>query len=147
MYHHINPTETFRERHLALLGEAKDKRRGRRRLRAPKAARAWCSPQKERKETEMNQTIDKRTSGTGWSRKTLLGACLMVVATLLAACIMAAQPAHASTTFTVNSTADYGGDVAALDGICDVTLQLDGVCTLRAAIEQSRPTLLSVPTP
>jgi hypothetical protein len=42
MYHQINPTETFRERHLALLGEAEDKRRARRRLRAPKAARAWC---------------------------------------------------------------------------------------------------------
>jgi CSLREA domain-containing protein len=97
-------------------------------------------PHKERKETEMNQTIDKRTSGTGWSRKTLLGACLMVVATLLAACIMAAQPAHASTTFTVNSTAD-NGDVAALDGICDVTRQLDGVCTLRAAIEQANATV------
>ena len=94
----------------------------------------------------MNQAIDKRTSGTKRSQKTLLGACLMVVATLLAACLMAAQPAHASTTFTVNSTA-ADADVAALDGICDVTRQLDGVCTLRAAIEQSRPTLLSVPTP
>ena len=87
----------------------------------------------------MNQAIDKRTSGTVWSRKTLLGACLMVVATLLAACLMAAQPAHASTTFTVNSTAD-DADAAALDGACEVTRQLDGVCTLRAAIEQANIT-------
>src|SRR5829696_5976346 len=86
----------------------------------------------------MNQAIDKRTSGTKRSQKTLLGACLMVVATLLAACLMAAQPAHASTTFTVNSTADYG-DVAALDGVCDAT-RGGGECTLRAAIEQANAT-------
>jgi hypothetical protein len=81
MYHQINPTETFRERHLALLREAEDGRRGRR-LRAPKA-RASRPTQTERK-TEMNQAIDKRTSGTKWSKKALLAACLMVVATLLA---------------------------------------------------------------
>src|SRR5215211_6314841 len=85
----------------------------------------------------MNQAIDKRTSGTAWSRKAL-GACLMVVGTLLAACLMAAQPAHASTTFTVNSTADYG-DVAASDGVCDAT-RGGGECTLRAAIEQANAT-------
>ena len=67
----------------------------------------------------MNQTIDKRTSGTVWSTKAL-GACLMVVATLLAACLMAAQPAHASTTFTVNSTAD-DMDLSPDDGVCDVS--------------------------
>jgi hypothetical protein len=105
MYHRINPTETFRERHLALLREAEDGRRARR-LGAPKA-RASCPPHKERMEREMIQTIDKLTSGTVWSRKAL-AACLMVVAALLAACLMAAQPAHASTTFTVNSTADEG---------------------------------------
>src|SRR5215203_3674583 len=75
----------------------------------------------------MNQAIDKRTSGTKRSQKTLLGACLM-----------AAQPAHAATTFTVNSTADYG-DVAALDGVCDAT-RGGGECTLRAAIEQANAT-------
>jgi CSLREA domain-containing protein len=94
---------------------------------------------RERKERQMNQAIDNRTSGTVWSRKAL-AACLMVVATLLAACLMlAAQPAHAATTFTVNDTADEG-DVAALDGVCDVTRQLDGVCTLRAAIQQANAT-------
>src|SRR5215203_57839 len=86
----------------------------------------------------MNQAIDKRTSGTKRSQKTLLGACLMVVATLLAACLMAAQPAHASTTFTVNSTA-ADADVAALDGVCDAT-RGGGECTLRAAIQQANAT-------
>jgi len=62
----------------------------------------------------------------------------MVVATLLAACLMAAQPAHASTTFTVNSTA-ADADVAALDGVCDAT-RGGGECTLRAAIQQANAT-------
>src|SRR5829696_3521621 len=98
MYHHINPTETFRERHLLLLREAEDKRRARRLGGAPKAARA----------SHPTQAINKRTSATKRSQKTLLGACLvMVVATLMAACLMAAQPAHASTTFTVNSASDF----------------------------------------
>ena len=80
----------------------------------------------------MNQTIDNRTSGTGWSTKVLLAACLMVVATLLAACLMmAAQPAHASTTFTVNSTADTGD--ATPDGACDT-------CTLREAVQEANAT-------
>lgn len=131
MYPQINPTETFRERHLALLREAKDKRRARR-LRVPKAARAWCLPHKERMEREMNQTIDKRTSGTGWSTKTLLGACLMVVAALMAACLMGAQPAHASSTFTVNSTADT--EDATPDGACNS-------CTLREAIQEANATV------
>src|SRR5918995_7251149 len=105
MYPHINPTETFRERHLTLLRETEEKRRARRRLRASKT-RASRPPRKERKESEMTQAIDKRTSGTRWSRKALMAACLMVVATLFAACLLGAQPAHAATTFTVNSTAD-----------------------------------------
>ena len=85
----------------------------------------------------MNQAIDKRTSGTGWSRKAL-ATCLMVVATLLAACLMAAQPAHASTTFTVNSTGD-DGDQSPLDNVCDAS-QEGGECTLRAAIQQANAT-------
>src|SRR5215218_8437660 len=77
----------------------------------------------------MNQAIDKRTSGTKRSQKTLLGACLMVVATLLAACLMmAAQPAHAFSIFTVNSTADTGD--ATPDGTCNT-------CTLREAIQEA----------
>ena len=80
----------------------------------------------------MNQAIDKRTSGTGWSTKAL-GACLMVVAALMAACLMmAAQPAHASTTLTVNSTADFH-DTISNDGFCG----FGGSCSLRSAIEEA----------
>src|SRR5829696_7119812 len=87
----------------------------------------------------MNQAIDKGTSGTAWSTKAL-GACLMVVAALMAACLMlAAQPAHASTTFTVDSTAD-DADGSPLDGACDVSRETGVVCTLRAAIEQANAT-------
>src|SRR5215203_4952737 len=83
-------------------------------------------------ETEMNQAIDKRTSGTGWSTKAL-GACLMVVAALMAACLMmAAQPAHASTTLTVNSTADFH-DTITNNGFCG----FGGSCSLRSAIEEA----------
>src|SRR5215211_7591979 len=138
MYHHINPTETFRERHLALLREAEGGRRARRLGGAPKAARASGPPQKERK-TEMIQAIDKRTSGTKWStKKAMMAACLMVVATLLAACLMlAVQPAHASTTFTVNLTDDQPDASATASGTCDIDVFNDGnQCTLRAAIQQ-----------
>jgi CSLREA domain-containing protein len=80
----------------------------------------------------MNQAIDKRTSGTGWSTKAL-GACLMVVVALMAACLMmAAQPAHASTTLTVNSTADFH-DTISNDGFCG----FGGSCSLRSAIEEA----------
>jgi len=56
----------------------------------------------------MTQAIDNRTSGTGWSREAL-GACLMVVATLLAACLMlAAQPAHAATNIVTKTFSNSG---------------------------------------
>src|SRR5215208_6727833 len=87
----------------------------------------------------MNQAIDKRTSGTKRSQKTLLGACLMVVATLLAACLMAAQPAHAATTFTVNSASDFA-DVKVGDGVCDADFATGDLCTLRAAIQEANAT-------
>src|SRR5215218_3614824 len=92
-------------------------------------------------ETEMNQAIDKRTSGTAWSTKAL-GACLMVVATLLAACLMlAAQPAHAATTFTVNDTRDSPDASSTAGGTCDIDVFNDGnQCTLRAAIQQANAT-------
>ena len=140
MYHQIKPTETFGERHLLLLREAEDQPRARRLLRAPKAARASRPPHKERMEREMNQMIDNRTSGTAWSRKAL-GACLMVVATLLAACLtMAAQPAHASTTFTVNLTDDQP-DASAADGRCDYDLEFTSgdQCTLTASFSEHDP--------
>jgi len=141
MYHHINPTETFGERHLLLRREAEEKRRVRRSLRAPKAARALRPTHKERMETEMIQTINNRTSGTVWSTKTL-GACLMAVAVLLAACLMmAAQPAHAATTFTVNDTRDSPDASSTAGGTCDIDVFNPGnQCTLRAAIQQANAT-------
>jgi CSLREA domain-containing protein len=50
------------------------------------------------------------------------------------------RPAHAATTFTVNSTADdFDGDIA--DGVCEAFVFGDpGRCTLRAAIEQANAT-------
>jgi len=90
----------------------------------------------------MNQAIDKGTSATAWSRKTLLGVCLMMVAALMAACLMmAAQPAHASTTFTVNDTRDSPDASSTAGGTCDIDVFIDGnQCTLRAAIQQANAT-------
>ena len=90
----------------------------------------------------MTQAIDKRTSGTVWSRKAL-GACLMAVATLLAACLMmAAQPAHAATTFTVNDTRDSPDASSTAGGTCDIDVfSVGNQCTLRAAIQQANATL------
>src|SRR5829696_7975876 len=80
----------------------------------------------------MNQAIDKGTSATAWSRKTLLGACLM----------MAVQPAHAATTFTVNDTRDSPDASSTAGGTCDIDVFIDGnQCTLRAAIQQANATL------
>ena len=152
MYPHINPTETFRERHLLLLTEAEDQRRAGRlpgerlrgeRLGAPKAARASGPPQTQRKEREMNQEIDNRTGGTKWlSTKTLLGACLMVIATLLGG-LTQAPPANAATTFTVNLTADTS-DANLSNAACDVNPAASGKqCTLRAAIEQANATAVA----
>ena len=65
----------------------------------------------------------------------------LLLATLMAASLLTAQPAHASTTFTVDSTADYG-DVTPGDGKCDIgTIMLIGErCTLRAAIQEANAT-------
>ena len=61
----------------------------------------------------------------------------VLLAALMASLMLAAKPSHASTTFTVDSTADYG-DVAPGDGKCDIgTIMLIGErCTLRAAIQE-----------
>src|SRR5215218_2707310 len=82
----------------------------------------------------MNQAkIDKGTSATAWNRKAL-GACLMVAA-LLAACLMGAQPAHASTPLVVNSTGDFH-DTITNDGFCG----FGGSCSFRSAIEEANST-------
>jgi CSLREA domain-containing protein len=64
----------------------------------------------------------------------------MVFALAGALFALGAGPAHASTTFTVNSTADdFDGDTA--DGVCEALVFGDsGRCTLRAAIEQANAT-------
>ena len=64
----------------------------------------------------------------------------------MAAMLWAAKPAHASTTFTVNSTADHSDAVLTI-GACDTSYQVPGSggvmekeCTLRAAKEQANYT-------
>lgn len=62
-------------------------------------------------------------------------AAVAVTASLLVT--SAAKPAHALTTFTVNSTGDED-DAAPLDGHCDVDLTTPGdQCTLRAALHET----------
>jgi CSLREA domain-containing protein len=76
--------------------------------------------------------------GATKGRMLALGALL---AALVASLMLAAKPSHASTTFTVDSTADYG-DAAPGDGKCDIgTIMLIGErCTLRAAIQEANKT-------
>ena len=67
-------------------------------------------------------------------------ACGVLLALMTAALLAAAKPAHASTTFTVNSTYD-GGDQTPGDGKCDTGIMLIGeACTLRAAIQEANAT-------
>jgi CSLREA domain-containing protein len=53
--------------------------------------------------------------------------------------VLAAKPAHASTTFTVNSPEDFS-DVNPGDGICDASDTFLNPCTLRAAIQEANAT-------
>src|SRR3712207_1629094 len=69
-----------------------------------------------------------RQATTSWgTRAKALTAGLLLAWTMMAASLMA-TPAHAATTFTVNSTADTGD--ATPDGSCDS-------CTLREAIQEA----------
>jgi trimeric autotransporter adhesin len=112
MYEKINPTQMFRERQLALLEEASN-RRIVRRLRAGRAPKA-------------------RSGMAAF----LLAALVIVVGTMLVAL---SSPAHSSTTFTVNSAADLA-DVNGGDGICDADAAVGNLCTLRAAINEANVT-------
>jgi CSLREA domain-containing protein len=103
MYHQINPTETFHERQLALLKESENRRLARR-------LRAGREP--------------KARSGTAASLGVL--AALVMVAGLMLLAL--SSPAHASTTFIVNSTANTGDPSP--DGTCET-------CTLREAIQEA----------
>jgi CSLREA domain-containing protein len=69
---------------------------------------------------------------------TALVAAASVVPPLVAGLV--APPAHASTTFVVNSTGDQA-DASSADGLCDVSPSISGKqCTLRAAIQQANAT-------
>ncbi len=105
MYQQINPTEIFRERQIALLEEA-DNRRLARRLRAAREPKLGS----------------RRAAALGF-----LAA--VVVASLML--LASSREAQASTTFSVSSTGDTQ-DANLDDGICG---DVSGHCTLRAAIQ------------
>ena len=70
----------------------------------------------------------------------------VLLAALLASLMLAAKPSHATTTFTVNSTADYADATPAVPS-CDTGNTVPGAggepeveCTLRAAIQQANYT-------
>src|SRR5215217_2548530 len=70
----------------------------------------------------------------------------LLLAALAVPLMMAAKPAHASTTFTVNSTADHSDAVLGVDG-CFTGYTVDGAggakvpeCTLRAALNEANYT-------
>ena len=71
----------------------------------------------------------------------------LLMAVLMAASLLAASQARASTTFTVNSTEDHSDAVLTEGGPCDTGYRVPGPggameaeCTLRAAIEQANYT-------
>jgi CSLREA domain-containing protein len=75
-----------------------------------------------------------------WSERTKMLAAGLLVAVIAACLMLAAQPAHAATTFTVNIPGDTR-DANTQDNLCDVNLFGSGnQCTLRAAIEQANAT-------
>ena len=112
MYHQFKPTEIFRERELALLKEAENRRLVRR-LRAKRIPMA----------------------------RSTIAAVLGLLAALVVAGIMVvglSSPAHASTTFTVDDDFVDGTDINPGDGVCDVNLGAEEeTCTLRAAIQEA----------
>jgi len=84
------------------------------------------------------QTNTRERIGTIGKIKALAAG--LLVAAMMAASIMADAPAHASTTFVVNSQDDQV-DTNEFDGVCDADLAAAGnQCTLRAAIQQANRT-------
>jgi CSLREA domain-containing protein len=81
----------------------------------------------------MNKSIAKGAARA----KTVLALGVLTAALFVVG--LAAPPAHASTTFTVNSAADLA-DVNVGDGICDADAAVGQLCTLRAAIQQANAT-------
>lgn len=84
---------------------------------------------------------NRERNGTILGRRTIgiygLYLALLVAAMIAASFAVAAPSAHASTTFTVNSSGD-AADAISADGLCETTV---GTCTLRAAIGQANATL------
>ena len=84
----------------------------------------------------------QKTSGeaSAWRQKSKLLAAGLLLAAMLIAGTVAASPAQAATTFTVNSTADTP-DASLAGTACDTDLFTGGdQCTLRAAIQQANAT-------
>jgi CSLREA domain-containing protein len=85
----------------------------------------------------MRNTKTITTERIGTVKKAKALAAGLLVAGMIAAGMMAGIPAHAATTFVVDSTSDES-DASATDGLCKTT---GGACTLRAAIQQANATL------
>ena len=85
--------------------------------------------------TQMNREVSV------WTRKTrALAAGLLVAGMMAAFSLMPTLPAHAATTFTVNSTADTP-DAFPTSSTCDTDVfTSENQCTLRAAIQQANAT-------
>jgi hypothetical protein len=91
-----------------------------------------------RKEQGM-MTQTSRGAST-WSKRMRTLATGLLLPAMVVMSMMAAAPAHASTTFTVNLPTDVAEDNST-DGLCDVAPAAGGSqCTLRAAIQQANAT-------
>ena len=92
-----------------------------------------------KEQEEMTTQTSGGASVLGARTKALLAAGLLLAAMMIAG-TMAASPARAATTFTVNSTAD-APDAFTTSNTCDTDVFTNGdQCTLRAAIQQANAT-------
>ena len=82
----------------------------------------------------MTQTNTRRSA---WGKVLILS--FLLAALLSATMMLAASPAHAETTFTVNNTGD-SADTNLSDGLCDSSSLAGIQCTLRAAIQEANDT-------
>src|SRR4051812_32366246 len=94
----------------------------------------------KRQEGAGKMTIQTSRESSVCTRKTKALAAGLLAAAMMAAGAMAANPAHASTTFTVNQTGD-APDAFTTSNTCDTDVFTAGdQCTLRAAIGQANAT-------
>ena len=95
----------------------------------------------ERKKEGTEMTIRSSKEKLTWSERTKMLAAGLLVAVVAACLMLAAQPAHAATTFTVNDTRDSPDASSIAGGTCDIDVFIIGdQCTLRAAIQQANAT-------